>query len=339
MAKNMSTLEQQDQIPTAPDSLLLSPEDLTAKQAKWQAEGYGDEDIAVLTKMLKKLSEMQDFERSFIAQGEEYWKEHPEELKVAEQKRKEYEEKRKRIKYRRETIRNTLTERNRTGWKIEQDDNGLGVWEGHDPEKLLTKVFDWMKHMVPDKAADIDNLCWAYGGGYVNLGMSYWFGGIPRAYIDRKVKKDSDLPDVKYNWPEQGSGLEDLLEKLKGKKVLSLIADGDHWEGEWLLKIIEPKKGEPKVFNHLNGTSIETDGMTEKEGFPFKVGDCLKLKSHADGYSDNTKKAIREAKVIKVVGFVSEEGENEKYVVIQLDDSGVFTSSCSYAEQCFEKIN
>lgn len=112
-----------NQAPTPDQSLLLSPEDLATKQAKWQAEGYTEAEIIMMTELLKSLSEMQDFEKAFIAKGEAYWQEHPEELKEATEKRKEHEEDRREIKMMRDGMREALAKRmGKIPEKLEQED-------------------------------------------------------------------------------------------------------------------------------------------------------------------------------------------------------------------------
>lgn len=114
----MLTPEQpQNQTLTPDSSLLLSAEDLAVKQAKWQQEGYDDNDIMIMTKMMEELSEIQDFERSVITKGEEYWKQHPEEFKEVEQEMKGHEVARKLIWNKREQIRGEMFRR--TGRSLE----------------------------------------------------------------------------------------------------------------------------------------------------------------------------------------------------------------------------
>lgn len=128
----------QNQTPTTPDSLLLSPEDLATKQAKWRQEGYTEEEVTELTSHLQDLSTIRDFEKDFIAKGEVYWKEHPEELKEAEHMRKDYEAEKKWKAERREQLRNDLARRQ--GQPVEAEQENL---EGRDePKKGKPRVFN-----------------------------------------------------------------------------------------------------------------------------------------------------------------------------------------------------
>lgn len=117
-----------------------------------------DGEIAELTKMLEDLSEMQDFEHGFISRGEEYWKEHPDELKEAEQKRKGYEEARDDIKESREDIRNALANRNKpkpemmppadVAEKIKEVQELLGKENVVGPEEIEA-TFDYSLESIP----------------------------------------------------------------------------------------------------------------------------------------------------------------------------------------------
>lgn len=323
----------QNQTPTTPDSLLLSPEDLAAKQAKWQAEGYTEEEVEELTQMLQRLSEIQKIYKDSLKPNE-YWLAHPDEkaefLELAEKLEKEKVE----IGVKRYEIQNNLAEK-----KEQEKRRIMENLEGRDPERFLTEVFDWMdKHRLLAESRDTFN--WAYEDGYINCGLLIP-PGLPEEFVDQRIEDNSNLPkyELSHIWSGQAKGISNLIEKLKGKKVLSLIAAGSHWKGQWLLKIIEPKKGEPKTFTRFgNGTNIETTGELESEKFPFRVGDRLKVKPDINGYPSDIKAAIMGAKEIKVVGF-SEHLEHN-CIVIQLDSGpAILVADWDNVEKDFEKIN
>ena len=113
----------QNQTPTPDQSLLLSPEDLAAKQAKWQVEGYTEAEIAELTEMLQSLSEIQDFEssKSSTEKSDEYWRAHPEEKMELLKQLDEFRRNKEQISIRREGIRQDLLLRGEGVYATDRD--------------------------------------------------------------------------------------------------------------------------------------------------------------------------------------------------------------------------
>lgn len=300
----MTELPQNPIVPTPDSSFLLSPEDLAAKQAKWQAEGYADGEIDELTTMLKGLSKMQDFERAFIAKGEEYWKEHPEELRTAEQKRKKYELKKVQTGNAREEMKKHLKNR-----ELEKSMENI---EGRDPEKFLNEVFDWIEEEHYSHQNKRDLWSWTMTDSYAHMGYMHFVNKtIPDKFIDVELK---NLPHVAEKTLASGMGIPHLTQDLRGRKVLSVRVELD--DG-WYLKIIEPSRGEPKTFVDIFGNTVESTGLPNYMG--YIVGDLLKFErdNRADrpAYYPEPKEEVelKKAKEIRVVGFG---GDNETILLL-----------------------
>ena len=182
-----NTQEQQlGTLPVGDSSLLLSPEDLVAKQAKWQAEGYTETEAEEMTQMLQRLSEIQALEKDFFAKGNEYWKEHLDELRETE---RGYEEEREAIGLKRDKIKKALAERE----IIAQEEANLlaGVERGfYEACKTLPRL--------PDKV--IERLVQKVGSGTMNLSNLKELSAQAAKYLGRfkgalGLGGLTDLPD------------------------------------------------------------------------------------------------------------------------------------------------
>ena len=349
----MPTLEQQNQIPASDQSFLISPADLAAKKAKWLQEGYTEAEAGEMAKMLGRLSEMQDMYKD-AHKPDEYWLAHPDEKTEFLRQAEEFEKEKAEIGVKREELRLKLKERkkpkprvrkgNKTESKAEKKMENL---EGRDPKKFLTEVFGWIEGRFSGNSQP-RKFVWMLDDVNGTVAMcDLGYNPMPPMYVDKVYKKihngKRDLPFDAANVTRRFDGLESLLSYLGDKKVISLIESreesipgtgltiDDNW---WYIKIIEPK-----TFPHVWGSvKVETNGVTEVEGFSLKVGDSLKVKSDLSGWASHMQKAIGEAKKIKVVGFGNYIGRPNG-VVIQLDDDSAFTTDFSGAERDFEKIN
>ena len=117
---------------------------------------------------------------------------------------------------------------------------------GRDPEVFLKEIFEWIK-ILTDKETLWRDLRWEMSKdetlvylGYFNTEDFYKLKTFPKKYFDRQKGR--------IKWPpiremKSGTGMHNLLKKLKGRRVFSLKRC---WrESEWWLKVSEENENQP----------------------------------------------------------------------------------------------
>lgn len=207
---------------------------------------------------------------------------------------------------------------------------------GRDPEGFLTRLFSTIY------AEGGSTFMWSVGtdGAVVNMYSS----GVELEKTDIDEKSPADFSSA-YAFPEPGQGIPHLIERLRGKRILSVKDRA----GGWFLRILEPageakrepgeptpetkpepeeteKREEKKTFTGVGGGSIETTGDMRLGG--YAIGDRLKVK---EGRS--VRKAVRDASDIRVAGFTS-----DGKIVIQLDGDRCVVDTEKQTQEIYELV-
>ena len=342
----MPTLEQSQNQASQPidQSFLISPADLAAKKAKWLQEGYTEAEADDMAKMLGRLSEIQDIEKSLIGQGEDHWKKNPAELERAE---KAYEAERAAIKARREEIKRSLAGREEPKPEIEQAKPLKNLAEGLEGRDI-GEFLDDIERLVQDHASKTGfNFKSPWSFNSYNDSSSFEF----LLFRDEPVYLPDSLIDI--NSPDYSKtlydgtsfkGLSTLRRLLKGKKfVVVLEAKIDPPVRRIFLEVIDSKNDDPKIFKEFNDKGedsiIESTGLRESEG--YKVGDRLRLKWEGDRARKSWLRRFKVAQAnqmgnsLKIVGF-----DKKGRVVIEdeIRGEGVFVEPVDVVRGCYEHI-
>ncbi len=117
---------------------------------------------------------------------------------------------------------------------------------GRDPEVFLKEIFEWIKIMT-EKETLWRDLSWEMSKdgnlfylGSLGLEDFYKLETFPKKYFDRQKGR--------IKWPsviemKSGTGMHNLLKKLKGRRIFSLKRCSR--EFEWWLKVVEENENQP----------------------------------------------------------------------------------------------
>ncbi len=92
--------------------------------------------------------------------------------------------------------------------------------EGREPEQFFADVFDWIE--TNTRANKSDKWIWQITDKGI-VDMRWFYTGLPAKFID----KSEDLQDI-GEITSSGEGINDLISKLQGKKVIS-INSNERW--------------------------------------------------------------------------------------------------------------
>lgn len=163
-----------------------------------------------------------------------------------------------------------ITETKKEEKKSEEEAQDKAVEEkeeiiGRDAEKFLNEVFDWIKENTSWSSRGNWDWTVSKDGKFVNMSVGLSDtrrGSFPPKYLDKETG------GLAFSGGESGTGIDDLLEKLRGKKIISINADDG-----WYLEIINAKKE--------SAEKIEKEKSSEKLK-EFNIGDEVLVLESSD---------------------------------------------------------